>query len=91
MDAHFAPPSPCHSFLPEEQGKGIGCWCMKEIERLAKLKGVSAIRFDALIKHKLLIKFYHCKLNYDICGMIEKNDPWQDNKKWELLVFEKLI
>jgi len=77
--------------LPEYQGKGIGSWCMKEVERLAKLKGTPAIRFNALIRHNLLIKFYHCKLNYNICGVVEEEDIWQESKKWESLVFEKVI
>ena len=44
--------------LPELQGRGIGTWCMKTMERLAQAQGCKAVRFDAYDKHLSLLEFY---------------------------------
>lgn len=43
---------------PELQGRGIGTWCMKTIERMAQAEGCKAVRFDAYDKHLKLLEFY---------------------------------
>lgn len=68
---------------PHLQGKGIGKWCMHQIERLAYEAGCKAIRFDGLSQHPWLKKFYE-KLGYRFCGTVK---PGQ----WELTCFEKVL
>jgi GNAT superfamily N-acetyltransferase len=49
--------------LPALQGKGIGRWCMRRIERLALAQGCEVIQLDAYGKHLELLTFY-TKLGY---------------------------
>ncbi len=77
------------AILPEYQGKGIGTWCMKSIEQIAMIKGCSTIRLDAFLENTQLLKFYHCKLGYDIKGYTTEQD--EDDIRWKLIIFEKSI
>lgn len=79
------------AILPDYQGKGIGPWCMKEIERIATNTYCSAVRLDALLENTQLLKFYHCKLGYEIRECITEQDAYQDNMEWKLIVFEKVL
>ena len=69
--------------LPEFQGKGIGSWCMKKIEYLAKDWGCSAIRLDAHWKYELSWDFYK-KLGYTQRKTI-------DYANYRVVCFEKVI
>jgi len=51
------------SVLPKLQGKGIGSWCMNEIENLAIDLSCRAVRLDAYEKYEQLLQFYD-KLGY---------------------------
>lgn len=44
--------------LPDQQGRGIGTWCMGTIERLAIAEKCMAVRLDAYDKHLSLHEFY---------------------------------
>lgn len=44
--------------LPAYQGRGIGRWCMEQIEQLAGAEGCSAVRLDAYDEHLALHEFY---------------------------------
>lgn len=60
--------------LPEFQGRGIGTWCMKKIERLAQAEGCRAVRFDAYDKHLKLLEFYD-RLGYHRRGSFIFESP----------------
>jgi ribosomal protein S18 acetylase RimI-like enzyme len=77
--------------LCEYQGQGIGTYCVKEIEKLARQNNCKAVRCDALMEHKRLIKTYHCNLNYDIVDIITKISKRQKNQEWKLVLFEKVL
>ena len=68
---------------PALQKKGIGKWCMQQVERMAFKMGCKAIRFDALDSHPWLKAFYK-NLDYSPCGIVTPN-------KWDLACFEKII
>lgn len=57
------------AILPELQGRGIGTWCMGEIERVAAEDGW-VVRLDAYEKHDRLLHFYD-KLGYERRGVVE--------------------
>jgi GNAT superfamily N-acetyltransferase len=44
--------------LPKFQHKGIGTWCMDQIEELALKRGCTAVRLDAFEKYRELLEFY---------------------------------
>lgn len=44
--------------LPAEQGRGLGRWCMEQVETLARTEGCAAVRFDAYDQHIRLFAFY---------------------------------
>ena len=58
--------------LPELQGRGIGTWCMKTMERLARAEGCRAVRFEAYDKHLELLEYYD-RLGYHRRGAFTFN------------------
>lgn len=58
--------------LPALQGKGIGRWCMENIERLSIDAGCTAVRLDAYDKHVGLHEFYR-HLGYQERGVLRFN------------------
>lgn len=68
--------------LPEEQGSGIGTWCMGAVERIAAEAGCGAVRLDAYEKHAKLLEFYD-KLGYRRRGIVRCRET-------ELVCFEKV-
>lgn len=68
---------------PNIQGKGLGKWCMHQVEVISRNMGRKAIRFDALYTHPWL-KTYYEKLGYISCGTVK-------TKQWNLLCFEKIL
>lgn len=68
---------------PTIQSKGLGTWCMRQIERIAQEMESKAIRFDALNIHPWLKAFYE-KLGYSPRTVVKP-------KQWELLCFEKIL
>jgi GNAT superfamily N-acetyltransferase len=66
---------------PTLQGKGLGKWCMQQIEEISKSSDVKSIRFDALNAHPWLKNFY-LKLGYQTRGLVNP-------KGWDLMCFEK--
>lgn len=68
---------------PTLQGKGLGKWCMHQVEEITKNMGRKAIRFDGLSLHPWLKIFYE-KLDYLPRGIVKP-------KQWDLLCFEKIL
>ena len=60
--------------LPSFQGRGIGSWCMAQVERLAVENGCKAIRFDAAANNTALMRFYD-RLGYERRGVITFSNP----------------
>ncbi len=69
--------------LPHLQSKGIGTWCMKTIEDLARDQGSEAIRLDAYRTHAKLLEFY-ARLGYSRRGVVRFRGA-------DLVCFEKVI
>jgi GNAT superfamily N-acetyltransferase/ketosteroid isomerase-like protein len=68
------------AILPELQGRGIGTWCMGEVERIAAEDGL-AVRLDGYEKHERLLRFYD-RLGYERRGVVE-------DRGCKLVCFEK--
>ena len=68
---------------PILQGRGLGKWCMYQVEKIARNHGSKAVRFDGLNSHPWLKKFYE-KLGYLPRGIVKP-------KQWDLLCFEKIL
>lgn len=45
--------------LPEFQRRGIGSWCMRTIEYMAAIQGITAVRLDGYEKYQKLLTFYN--------------------------------
>ncbi len=73
--------------LPFYQGKGIGTWCLEEIEKLAVTHNYFAVRLDAVKTNRKLLKFYK-KSGYKQVGelIFQPQDKYDD-----AFVFEKLL
>jgi GNAT superfamily N-acetyltransferase len=71
---------------PGFQGKGIGAWCMRKVEDLARAWECQVIRFDAISKNAALLAFYQ-NLGYQIRGTRLVTD-WR-GKQWDITFFEK--
>ncbi|MEM1393929.1 MAG: GNAT family N-acetyltransferase [Cyanobacteria bacterium P01_D01_bin.116] len=73
--------------LPLFQGKGIGTWCLQQIENLAINHNHSAVRLDAVKINQKLLEFYE-KSGYKRVGEIIFNpgDKYED-----AFVFEKVL
>ena len=52
---------------PLLQGTGLGSWCTREAERLARAFGFEAIRLDAFARNERLVAFYRAR-GYDDRG-----------------------
>ena len=50
--------------LPEEQGRGIGRWCMERVEELARERECAFVRLDVDARHAALARFYE-RLGYE--------------------------
>lgn len=73
---------------PDRQGRGLGTWCMAQVEALATAQGCTAIRFDAIAAHTKLCDFY-VRLGY-----VERaRTPVIDlqGRQQYVVVFEKVI
>lgn len=73
--------------LPLFQGKGIGTWCLQQIEKLAVIRNYSAVRLDAVKINRNLLKFYE-KSGYKKVGEIIFSTQ---SKYDDAFVFEKLL
>lgn len=74
--------------LPAYQGKGIGTWCMQNVERLALTDGCSAVRLDAYDKHTTLHEFYR-RLGYQERGAAHV--VTKSGKEGDTMYFEKML
>ena len=72
---------------PLFQEKGIGSWCLQEIEKLAINQNYFAVRLDAVKRNSKLVSFYQ-KNGYQQVGEIifQTTDKYED-----AFVFEKLF
>lgn len=73
---------------PGLQRRGLGRWCMEEIERLAAARGCQAVRFDALTRNVSLLGFYD-HLGYRRCGDMFVLD--EIGRGWDILLYEKVL
>jgi GNAT superfamily N-acetyltransferase len=73
---------------PNLQQKGLGRWCMEEIERLAAARGCQALRFDALTRNAPLLDFYD-HLGYRRAGDMYVYD--EINRGWDIVLYEKVL
>ena len=62
------------ALLPSVQQKGLGSWCMAQVDAIAKERGYDYVRFDAVASHPKLIHFYS-RLGYRPCGELMVRDP----------------
>jgi GNAT superfamily N-acetyltransferase len=69
--------------LPKLQSKGIGSWCMKNIEHIAADLGCEVVRLDAYEKYGQLLQFYD-KLDYERRAIVKFQNL-------NLVCFEKII
>jgi GNAT superfamily N-acetyltransferase len=69
--------------LPQYQHHGIGGWCMGQVDRLGHEMGCTAVRFDAIVCHSVLLAFYD-KLGYQRRGIIQRD-------RGDLMAFEKIL
>ena len=74
---------------PSEQKKGIGKALMNKVDEIAKEKGCTSIRFDAIEKVPGLRYFYENCCGYSVVGQIEAKDAKGTMNK--LLLFEKCV
>ena len=88
-DVAFAPDGepPLHlhriAVHPEYQGRGVGSWCMAQIENLARESGCRSVRFDAFSRNLGLLDYYR-----DL-GYLEQGRTIARGKL--VVCFEKLI
>jgi ribosomal protein S18 acetylase RimI-like enzyme len=68
---------------PSAQGGGLGSWCMREIERMARAKGCRAVRFDVLATNAGLRGFYE-RLGYRARGE-------REHSGWPFVCYERLL
>ncbi|MEO1560928.1 MAG: GNAT family N-acetyltransferase [Cyanobacteria bacterium J06632_19] len=73
--------------LPLFQGKGIGTWCLQQIENLAINRNYSAVRLDAVKKNQKLLKFYEQSVYKRVGEMIF----YPEDKYEDAFVFEKVL
>jgi GNAT superfamily N-acetyltransferase len=73
---------------PSYQGGGIGSWCIKKVEDIARDWECQAVRFDAIARHVKLIRFYE-NLGYLAKGRQVVKD-WC-KREWEIVCFEKVL
>jgi len=73
---------------PSQQGRGLGRWCMEQIEHLARERGCEAVRFDALTRNAPLLAFYD-HLGYRRCGDMYVLD--EIDRGWDIVVYEKVL
>ncbi len=57
--------------MPAYQDRGIGRWCMRQIEQLATAAECSVVRLDAYYKHLRLFEFYQ-RLGYQKRGVLTR-------------------
>jgi ribosomal protein S18 acetylase RimI-like enzyme len=73
--------------LPLFQGKGIGTWCLQQIENFATNRNYFAVRLDAVKINQKLLKFYE-KSGYKKVGEMIFNP---EDKYEDAFVFEKVL
>ncbi|NUM56728.1 MAG: GNAT family N-acetyltransferase [Candidatus Hydrogenedentes bacterium] len=73
---------------PMLQGRGLGRWCMDEVERLTRERGFHAVRFDALTRNAPLLAFYD-HLGYRRCGDMYVYD--EIGRGWDIVLYEKVL
>lgn len=73
------------AILPEFQGKGLGVWCMQQIENIVQEMGCEIIRFDCIERHPRLVKFYE-NAGYQRKCIVNMPEPIGN-----LVCFEKII
>jgi ribosomal protein S18 acetylase RimI-like enzyme len=68
---------------PVLQGAGIGGWCLEQIERLARERGVRAVRCDVLSANARL-----CRL-YERFGYVARGE--RSHSQWRFACYERVI
>lgn len=68
---------------PDEQGRGVGRWCMAWIEEEVRGQGVASVRLDAYAEHALLLRFYRGLRYVERCTFVVNDRA--------MMCFEKFI
>jgi len=68
---------------PLLQGAGIGGWCLEQIERLARERGVRAVRCDVLAANTRLRRLYE-RFGYEVRGE-------RSHSEWRFICYERAI
>ena len=68
---------------PARQGGGIGGWCLEQIERLARERGVRAVRCDVLTANARLCRLYE-RFSYKPRGE-------RSHSGWSFTCYERVI
>ena len=76
------------AILPDRQERGLGTWCVAQVEALAAAQGCTVIRFDAIAAHSALLRFYE-RLGYVERARIPVTDLQGRTQK--VAVFEKTV
>lgn len=76
------------AIAPGQQRRGLGRWCMEQIEGLARERACRAVRFDALARNVPLLGFYD-HLGYRRCGGMYVLD--EIGRGWDIVVYEKVL
>lgn len=76
------------AIAPGQQRRGLGRWCMEQVERLARGRACRAVRFDALTRNVPLLGFYD-HLGYRRCGDMYVFD--EIGRGWDIVVYEKAL
>lgn len=93
-DAHWADPAQPALYLnklavlPVRQANGLGHWCLGQVEQIARERLCGAIRFDAITRHPVLVRFYTSH-GYQRRGEITVSDAL--GRDWEVTLYEKLL
>ena len=71
------------ALLPSHQQKGVGSWCMQEMDKMIQERGFNQVRFDAVNTHPKLKGFYR-KNGYQERGVL-------DLGRAQVMCFEKIF
>jgi len=80
---------------PELQGRGLGTWCMRALERVARERGARAVRFDAVDDRPELLTFYDGR-GYERRAVLDLTFTDEDRRRFgardtRVVCFERLL
>ena len=80
---------------PALQGRGLGSWCMGAVERVARERGASAVRLDAVADRPELLAFYD-RLGYARRATLALTFSDEDRRRYgakdtRIVCFERVL